>query len=78
MKNLNLEQMEKVNGGASLARCGRMAGRHNRRGGGNTRLYKRMKKNCMQYYAQQKIERFFLTLTYKISTLKLRFYMFSK
>jgi hypothetical protein len=46
MKNLNLEKMEKVNGGASKGRCFAMLERHTKRGGGNTRLWRRYSKNC--------------------------------
>ncbi|WP_193323797.1 hypothetical protein [Marinifilum sp. N1E240] len=46
MKNLNLEQMQKVNGGASDERCIAMMNRHEKRGGGNTRLWRRIQKNC--------------------------------
>jgi len=49
MKKLDLEQMEKVNGGASIGRCGAMNARHIRRGRGNTRLYRRMVKNCTHH-----------------------------
>ncbi|WP_461636529.1 hypothetical protein [Labilibaculum euxinus] len=46
MKKLEVKQMEKVNGGASAARCDRMALRWARRGMGDTRLLNRIGKNC--------------------------------
>tara|TARA_B110000902_G_C14036076_1_gene485955 strand:- start:94 stop:252 length:159 start_codon:yes stop_codon:yes gene_type:complete len=47
MTKLNLQESTSVIGGASEARCLRMVGRHSRRGGGNTRLWRRiMKNNC--------------------------------
>ncbi|WP_320017639.1 hypothetical protein [Labilibaculum manganireducens] len=47
MKKLELKQMEKVNGGASAARCARMYARLKRRGDDETsRLGGRFVKNC--------------------------------
>tara|TARA_R110001583_G_C5666833_1_gene410287 strand:- start:8044 stop:8196 length:153 start_codon:yes stop_codon:yes gene_type:complete len=45
MKKLNLRKNSEIIGGASDGRCAAMIQRHGERGGGDTRLWRRILKN---------------------------------